>query len=192
MTPKLDLTARLLEKAQQANLRLQPPATEAEVAAFESESGIDLPADYRDFLVSVANGGYGPCRLVALERWADCYWISKTSLSKHLQQPCLITPDAEDHEDQWLDKLGIEDLDGKWDREEWDPMFGSMAVAEIGCGLFFSLVVNGPFYGRVFSWGDSAGNPPVFVEQASFGEWMEFCLDAILEGHPVHFLDGRF
>ena len=70
-------------------------------------------------------------------------------------------------------------------------MFGTIAIAEIGCGLFFSMVMNGPFRGRIFSWGDHALIPPYFYPYVSFGDWFESCIDAILSGKPVDFLDGR-
>jgi hypothetical protein len=59
-------------------------------------------------------------------------------------------------------------------------MAGTIAVAEIGCGLFYSLVVNGPFTGRVFSYGDHIANPPRFVAQNTFIEWIAACVDSVL------------
>jgi hypothetical protein len=70
-------------------------------------------------------------------------------------------------------------------------MCGTIAVAEIGCGLFFSMVMNGQHRGRIFSWGDQASHPPLFVPETNFGAWLESHLDLILAGHPVHFLTGR-
>jgi hypothetical protein len=103
----------------------------------------------------------------------------------------MVTPQAEEQGQHWLDRLGVLDWEARWDKNEWCPMFGTIAIAEIGCGLFFSLVINGPFRGRVFSWGDYARIPPHFYPYESFAEWFESCLDRILSGQPVHFLDGR-
>jgi hypothetical protein len=66
-----------------------------------------------------------------------------------------------------------------------------MAIAEIGCGLFFHMIVNGPHFGRVFVWGDRAAAPPVFQPQETFARWIGYHLDAKIAGRPVHFLDGR-
>ncbi len=40
--------------------RLNPCLTESAVARFETENRIQLPADYRAFLLQVGNGGAGP------------------------------------------------------------------------------------------------------------------------------------
>lgn len=39
---------------------MNPPAEEAEVEAFENRYGITLPQEYREFLITVGNGGLGP------------------------------------------------------------------------------------------------------------------------------------
>jgi hypothetical protein len=91
----------------------------------------------------------------------------------------------------WLDALGVEDAGKKWDRDEWDPLRGSMAVAEIGCGLFYHMIVNGPHSGRIFVWGDRASAPPVFQPHRTFADWIGHYLDSKIAGRPVHFLDGR-
>ncbi len=38
---------------------LQPPLAEADVLNFEHQHGVHLPADYRDFLTQIGNGGAG-------------------------------------------------------------------------------------------------------------------------------------
>jgi hypothetical protein len=103
----------------------------------------------------------------------------------------LITPQTTAQGNQWLNALGIEDWKRKWDADEWEPLYGTIAIAVIGCGLHFFLVVNGEHAGRVFSWGDHALSPPVFAPETTFADWMEGHLDAMLAGRPVHFLDGR-
>ncbi len=40
--------------------RLNPPASEETIAAFETRFGISLPEGYRDFLLRMGNGGAGP------------------------------------------------------------------------------------------------------------------------------------
>ncbi len=178
----------LLDKIRRAHLRVKPPIDLPELEHFETQCGTQLPADYRDFLLSCCNGRIAPCRLLPLERWSHSYWtnVSYEAASK----TCLITPEAE-KQDNWLDDLGVPDWEAQWDNGSWDPMFGTIAVAEIGCGLFYSLIMNGTYRGRVFSWGDHALNPPYFVDHANFSSWIESCLDASIVGEPVHFLDGR-
>ena len=183
-------TDRLAAKIRLARLRVNRPAGEGEVVQFESESGVAIPGDYRAFLIKVADGGMEPCRLVPLAGWCRSYWVDDPKPNM-VAEPCVITPDAYSQGKQWLEKTDVAEWESRWDNSEWDPMFGTIAIAEIGCGLFFSMIMNGPFRGRIFSWGDHALNPPCVCPEASFGEWFEGCLDATIAGKPVHFLDGR-
>jgi len=187
---KMNFAERIAAKIESAGVLVKAPITLSALEQFESEAGIAIPADYRDFLLHVANGGIAPCRLVPLAGWCNCYWNlhPKPAMAA---EPCIVTPDAWDQGKDWLGKAGVPDWNDRWDRGEWDPMFGTIAIAEIGCGLFFSMVMTGEFRGRIFSWGDHALNPPFVYPEANFGEWIESCLDATLAGRPVHFLDGR-
>tara|TARA_R110002096_G_scaffold212352_9_gene399851 strand:- start:2212 stop:2778 length:567 start_codon:yes stop_codon:yes gene_type:complete len=186
MTPIQSLAA----KARKARVQTKPPIAIEDIAALENAAGVKLPDEYRDFLSHVANGGTSPCRLVPLAHWDHSYWIDCAN-PLMIAVPSIITPEAESHGEAWLDRAAPADWSNRWDNNEWDPMFGTIAVAEIGCGLFFSLIVTGEHRGRVFSWGDHALNPPIFCEESSFTRWIEGCFDQIIAGHPVHFLDGR-
>jgi len=186
MTPIQSLAA----KARRARISIKPPVTVEDIVALEDAAGVKLPDEYRDFLTHVSNGGTTPCRLVPLDHWDHSYWIDCPQPSM-IALPSIVTPEAESHGETWLDRAAPADWSDRWDNNEWDPMFGSIAVAEIGCGLFFSLVVTGEHRGRVFSWGDHALNPPIFCEEKSFSSWIEGCFDQIIAGYPVHFLDGR-
>ena len=106
--------------------------------------------------------------------------------------PCVVTPSAREQGERWLDHAGPAGWSTLVDGNRWDPMFGTIAIAEIGCGLFYSLIVTGEFRGRVFSWGDHMLNPPVFCDERSFGCWIEGRLDRLRAGDPVHILDDRF
>lgn len=186
----MNIANRFAEKIRRARLRIRQPIEESEVAQFESESGVLIPADYRDFLINVANGGTEPCRLVPLAKWCSCYWIDDPKPNM-VAEPCVVTPDAYDQGEDWLAKTNVPDWESRWDRNDWDPMFGTIAIAEIGCGLFFSMIMTGPCRGRIFSWGDHALHPPYVYPEPSFADWLEKRLDATLAGEPVHFLDGR-
>jgi len=177
-------------KIRRARLRVRPPIAESEVAKFEAEFGVPLPEDYRDFLIHIANGGSEPCRLVPLAGWSWSYWIDNPKPSM-VSEPCIITPETCSHGEYWVEHANVPDWEARWDRNEWSPMVGTIAIAEIGCGLFFSMIMTGPFRGRIFSWGDHALLPPYVYPETSFSEWFEKCLDATLARKPVHFLDGR-
>jgi hypothetical protein len=186
----MDITHRLVKKVALAHLRVKQPITEAELASFELAVGATMPNDYREFLLHVANGGNDPCRLLSLAGWHRCYWIDNPQPTM-VAAPCLITPAASEEGANWLDSIGVTDWQASWDNGKWDPMFGTIAIAEIGCGLFYSMIITGPHRGRIFSWGDHALNPPYIYPEASFGEWFEKSLDATIAGESVHFLTGR-
>ena len=188
--PGIEAYVQLREKAATAQIALRPPTSLDTVQAYENGAGVRLPDDYVFFVTMVGNGGADPCRLVRLEDWDAGYW-SQAVLRRDLIAPCLITPELEALGATWLEALGVEDAGKKWDRNEWDPLRGSMAIAEIGCGLYYHMIVNGPHSGRVFVWGDRASAPPVFQPQKNFAEWIGHYLDAKIAGRPVHFLDGR-
>ncbi len=177
----------LREKAIQARITLRPPAPIEHVIEFERVSGIRLPDDYVFFITTVGNGGLPPCRIKSLEDWDAGYW-SEAKLERDLIAPCLLTPELESLGEKWLDSLGVEDAEQRWDRDEWDPMRGSMTIAEIGCGLFFRMIVNGPHHGRIFVWGDHALLPPAFQSQPTFSSWITHWLDAAIAGQQVAFL----
>lgn len=179
----------LREKAIKAGVTLRPPVPIERVIEFEKKAGIRLPDDYVFFITAVGNGGLHPPCLMGLEDWDAGYW-SESRLERDLLAPCLITPELEGLGEKWLDSLGVENAEQKWDRDEWDPMRGSMTIAEIGCGLFFLMIVNGPHRGRIFVWGDHALLPPAFQSQLTFSSWIGHWLDAVAAGQAVPFLMG--
>jgi hypothetical protein len=181
---------RIAAKAYRAGLALRSPAPLSAIERFETQTSLRLPDPYRHFLLYVANGGMEPCRLTPIERWSDAYWLDEPRPAL-VAAPCLLTPETAQAGERWLEGLHVPAWESRWDQGAWSPMCGTIAVAEIGCGLFFSMVMNGQHRGRIFSWGDHASQPPLFVPETNFGAWLESHLDLILAGHPVHFLNGR-
>ncbi|MEM7585584.1 MAG: SMI1/KNR4 family protein [Acidobacteriota bacterium] len=177
----------MINKVRQARLRSKQKLARAEVEQFESEAGVLLPQDYRDYLFEVGNPGRGiPLRkLVPLTYWHASYWIEEPKPSM-VAEPCIVTPEAEQHGEHWIDRANVADWEARWDNGEWDPMFGTIALSEIGCGLFYSMIITGPFRGRVFHWGDHALNPPVVYPEASFGEWFDKHVKASIAPHQQH------
>lgn len=181
----------IAEKARRSDIKLNPPIAPATVELFEQQAGVSLPEDYRDFLIKVANGGRMPCMLVPLEHWNALYWIEDPEPSI-LAQPCTLKPGYGEMGKQWLEHAGGSDWEQRWDSNQWDPMSGTLAIAEIGCGLFYSLIVTGPYRGRIFSWGDHIHNPPIFCHEDSFGPWINSAFDQAIKGGPAWILNRRY
>ncbi len=155
---------------------LRAPTTEASVSAFELQCGQELPKDYRKFITEFADGGRAGCSLMRLDDW-DLGYYSPVSISTAIKSPCLITPDTESEGGDWLEALGVEDAITKWDSNQWDPLYGTITIGEIGCGAFFYLIVNGPFQGRIFRWGDTPNAPPHFLPEIGYLEWVSEFLE---------------
>ncbi|QDU41888.1 SMI1 / KNR4 family protein [Symmachiella dynata] len=181
----------LKTKVQDSGINIRPPLSIEEVREFEAQAGISLPVDYVEFITTIANGGFSPCRLSPLADWHYRYDIKRPQPEICLTQPCIITPDAVQHGDKWIDVQNVDRYEERWDNHEWDPLVGTICVAELGCGWVYSLIINGPFVGRIFAYGGGAFLPPQFVEERTFTDWIESSVDKIVDGKHLSFLDGK-
>src|SRR5688500_19048437 len=90
---KLDLMRRRGCKpfgAEQHKLRLNPRLSDSAAAAFECEHRIELPADYRAFLLRGGNGGAGPSYgIYPLEDWDR---VNGNPLPDYLARPSPLRP----------------------------------------------------------------------------------------------------
>lgn len=119
-----------------------PVLTEAEVLEFESENGVILPADYRQFLLTVGNGGAGPgYGLLPLDNTGPC--------KRTLSSPFPLSRPSEEMSEAELEPFG-------------DPLDypGFVVICDHGCCHFSNLVVCGPKYGTMcFCWEFTLYNP---------------------------------
>lgn len=141
---------------------LNPPLTEADVAAFEQRYAIRLPADYRGFLIFVGNGGAGPH--YGLFRLGETEGSDGTSLP-------------------W--KEGIYDSAL---RQPWPHR----TICNLGFGLRDWLVVTGPEAGNVWrdSRMDARGLIPYEREDGhrwTFMDWYLHWLNGALREFNVKF-----
>jgi SMI1 / KNR4 family (SUKH-1) len=125
--------------------KLNPCLREAEIQAFEVKHHIQLPDDYRNFLLEVGNGGAGPGyglmptedknnnfisqAFTLQEAWNDLDLMIKNRSS------FIVTPDA------YLDNKFIK---------------GTIAIAHYGHGIFALLVILGEQRGNI--WIDDRAN----------------------------------
>lgn len=162
--------------SQKHKFRLNPPLSEDEVLRFEREHGVTLPADYREFLLTVGNGGAGPYYgILPLEKWNDAMM---EDIPRFLSRPSILRPEMEQMDEEH-DPLPCP-------LEERDQ--GTLALCEQGCMYYALLVVMGPFRGRVVYVSPDNWYGIYFVRHPDFLSWYERWLDELLWGYS----DGWF
>jgi hypothetical protein len=164
--------------------RTRPPLTEDEVRQFESANRVVLPAEYRSFLIHVANGGAGPYyglfRLGGDDDFTgEEHWLDFVVGDVSAPFP---------HTTRWNDMSGYpgDDADDA-DRERWEETYfhavcGAVPICHLGCALRQWLVVTGPEAGNVWcdSRADYGGFTPLDRDgspRVTFLEWYRAWLD---------------
>jgi hypothetical protein len=176
--------------------QLHPPVAQAEIAAFEAEHKVTLPADYRFFITEIGNGGVGPyyglfrfgmhdgnaddsrpwqggdlVGDVSAEFVHTEAWNLPSSFWEKAPEVAVEIP--QDEEDRLYEA---------WDKElhehYWNPkiMNGAIPICHRGCALRQWLVINGPQRGFVWNddRADDAGISPLRDEhgqQVTFADW---------------------
>jgi len=155
---------------------VNPPIAEQDIARFETQHCIQLPADYRTFLLEVGNGGAGPyCGLYPLELWDRAAYEKPENLPPdYLSQPCPLHPGLS-RESGWDAQLGC----------AWEELYqGTIAICNQGCSYYGLLIVSGAWRGRVCNV-DADGQAPHFVSDGDFLSWYERWLDETLSGKEI-------
>lgn len=146
---------------------LGPRLPEAEIRAFEELHGIALPVEYRSFVAEVGDGPAGP--------------------GHGLMPLALPRPEADDDwavDDEWAEDRLPGRLAGPFPLAAPAPgrievptarlTPGTLMLAELGCGMFVRLVLNGPYSGQVWQidpdWGGFVPVSPGF--RAWYTDWL--------------------
>lgn len=121
------------------------PLTLSDVLKFESKTGVNLPEDYRDFILNLGDGGVGP--YYGIKKLADAAEYS--DLSKSFP---------------WVSKVNLSN-------DDYDDMLpGALVIAERGCAYTDILVVKGLSCGQI--WSDfTAADEPILPSHDSFSDW---------------------
>jgi len=133
----------------------------AEIAGFEAHHGVELPTEYRRFLLDVGNGGSvnGATLFPLGMTWSFETndfgpWFEVGSLS---QQFCADAFNDDEEDDAWM-----------------EPCPGAFPVAYLGCTIWEWLVITGPDRGEIWEREHPsfvpAPNP--LLRALSFSEWV--------------------
>ncbi len=187
--------------AQSHGYALNPPLPEAEVQRFEHKHSIELPADFREFLTNVGNGGAGPFYGVCVLGLFDAAgsgdepWQPNDGIVGVLAEP-FPHSDTWNLPDELFDAPGdlkSDEAEEKWqqahDEKAWAPelMNGAFPICHQGCAFRTYLVVSGPERGHVWSDGrasDEGIAPHVGAngERMTFADWYLDWLRTSLDG----------
>lgn len=185
---------------------LPPPLSEKVIAQFETYYRCRLPADYRQFMGSVGDGGAGPHYGLFPLGMQDhghelSYWnagykiVGDPSAPFQLTGPWSVPATFWGQRPDFEAAKSIEEEQGmhdEWnamlDREYYAPslMNGAIPICHEGCGLRDWLVLNGKFEGSI--WRDcraeEGGIAPIIGKdgkEMSFRAWYVEWLDASLQ-----------
>ncbi len=169
---------------------LHPRLEESVIRAWERDHGVELPADYRTFLLEVGNGGAGPYYGVfPLGRWdgaGDTLELFDDAIGDlgapfphrtawNLPEARRTPPEefaSDEEEEAWGDAL---------EQESFAPALtdGAFWIAEQGCALRSLLVITGPERGTIWDdlRADGRGLVPCGV---TFSAWYLAWLDESL------------
>jgi hypothetical protein len=173
---------------------MHAPLLEEDVAAFESEHGVRLPDDYRQFLTRVGNGGAGPYYgLFRLGKMDDGFDYGPWGdFVGRLSSPF-------PHTNACNDLSGKPDDQAAMDSDEYDALIeafdqkyynsrqvdGAIPICHLGCALRQWLVISGPEAGNVWcdDRADHKGLHPLQTPgrvRTNFIEWYRDWLDEVL------------
>lgn len=127
--------------AEEHRYTLDPPLPEEEVRALERRFGITLPADYRQFVTQVGDGGAGPGD--GLAPLAELFGPR-------------VHPARPFHPPTTYEAYADEDTTGKVATSD-----GVLFLCDHGCSLYDGLVVSGPEAGHMFHVNDWGWRPLV-------------------------------
>lgn len=150
---------------------LDVPLTAAEVADIEVWLGVELPEDYRSFLLQVGAGGAGPAYGVfPVRRDSSGVWrwigdnpdgiepgrvvepfpggTDPVAVAQILRE----RPDREDYEDLADLDVDLEAWEERMNETQYDPRLvpGALCLCDEGCGRLIWLVVAGPERSRMW------------------------------------------
>jgi hypothetical protein len=159
-----------------------------QILKFEKDYNLELPEDYKAFLLHIGNGGISYADSAAGSGYG-IYPLGKNtneliyeSPELFLKEDCKIYPNMTDEFWSDLNKNIEEDDDISTEAFEVElgKIFsGLLPVGTQGCTYYHALVLNGEFKGRIVNV-DSDRQKPYFAFESNFLDWYERWLDGII------------
>lgn len=173
---------------------LDEPLTAAELAALEAWAGVELPEDYRSFLLHVGAGGAGPAYglfPVRRDGSGGWHWLGQDPeelAESELDEPfpggadpaaaaeiLAARPDEQRFDDLADHDAALEAWEEDLAATQYDPRFtpGAVRLCDEGCGIRVWLVVTGSERGRMWRC-DEADLHPLRGDDGSpldFADW---------------------
>ncbi len=152
----------LLPGAEIHRYRLNPVLDRQQVVRFETEHEIELPDDYREFLINLGDGGAGPCYGLSS--------LSGAAIWGPLKDPFPFTDPVHPFAD-------VEEVDDEpYDALRTRCYSGCLLIGHEGCGHWIMLVVSGQERGNI--WYDHNVDDGGFrPARKGFATWYECWLD---------------
>ncbi|SMP10457.1 SMI1 / KNR4 family (SUKH-1) [Flavobacterium hercynium] len=158
-----------------------------QIISFEKEYNLELPEDYKMFLMHIGNGGIS-YQNAAAGPYYGIYPLGENvnefiyeNAKQYLNADCRLYPKMSD--EFWSDlNKNIEDeelSDEDYDRELGELFSGLLPIVSQGCTYHNALVLNGDFRGRVVNV-DTDRQKPFFAFESTFLDWYERWLDEII------------
>jgi hypothetical protein len=177
---------------------LNPKLPAESAAMFEERFGIELPSDYRAFLVQLGNGGAGP--FYGVFRLGEFFGLKGHASwegSELVGTPALSFPYAEGGAAPSAPRSVRGNEEEVKEAPSAAKVDGSLPICEEGFGLRDWLVVSGPEAGHV--WHDKTAEGGGFLPwnrtsdgaPMSFLDWYEAWLEASLAGETFAWTQSR-
>jgi hypothetical protein len=128
-----------------------PVLAEEEVRAYEERHGFRFPPAYRDFLLTVGDGGAGPYYGLFRHDGSEANCTPRRDPAQ-IEPGSLAKPFPHTRSFQLPEVIASCPVHPRTLDDEDDPCWwnGSIMISEIGCGAFCRLIVRGPASGQVW------------------------------------------
>ncbi|MET1175763.1 SMI1/KNR4 family protein [Paenibacillus amylolyticus] len=170
---------------------MAPVWTQEDITQFEQKWRIELPEEYKVWLLHMGTGGAGP--YYGLENPNDGVYavLGYDDELNAISDPFQFT-EAWNWNYDWFDDSKEEEEWEALEHEYFDPKWsaGMLRISDFGCGISMNLVVKGASYGEIWV-DDRANRNGIYPDQywgntnrLHFLDWYELWLDRSI--HQMH------